>query len=110
MIKEEKIGVQIKRDSRNGAKERNACRFRRDRAALKYVERIAKNGKFVFTKRTIKELSPWSLRMVKTILKKDVVDVKSGLQEILKNGASADDIKRAFQYSAIFNRLAEMKY
>lgn len=82
--------------------------FRRDSAALKYVRRAGDD--FIFTKRTISELSPWNMKMIKTLTNKNVKDISDGLSIILKDGTSAAKIKQAFQLSIIYNRLASLKY
>lgn len=81
-----------------------SCQLRAIFKTLKYLNK----EKIIFTKRTIKELSPWTTRMVKTILKKDVKDIPSALDEILKNGAETKDIQKAFYLSPKYRKYHEL--
>jgi len=84
--------------------------YQRDCATLSYVARCLTRSDFIVTKRTISELSPWNIKMVKSILKKDIVDIRSGLHELIIRGATAEEIQFAYSFSARFNRLANMDY
>lgn len=92
-----------------GDKTQNAWRARRDLATLKYLKK-AETRKFVLTKRTISEMSPWTKQMIKTILRKDIVDIKSGLAELLERGATLEEVSLAFSVSPIYERLASLNY
>jgi hypothetical protein len=104
-----KISRKIHEDSKEGDKFKNVWRFKKDVAALKYLKR-AESRNFVFTRRTISELSPWTIKMVRAILNKKVTDIKSGLEEILRRETTLEETFLAFSVSPIYERLAEINY